>query len=129
MAWRLVTHDGKPVATSLKLADGFWSLLIGWQFRKAPPPGEGLLLVPCRSVHTFFVRFPIDVVILDRSGRVVAVRRQVRPWRIVPPVVDGYATLELPGGTAEVEEGDLLRLEGAAGAPVPRSLAFLCAPC
>jgi uncharacterized membrane protein (UPF0127 family) len=129
VTWRLVKHDGKAVAASLKVADGFWSLLIGWQFCKAPPAGEALLLVPCKSVHTFFVRFPMDVIILDRRGRVVKVRRHVRPWRIVAPVVDGYATLELPGGTAEVEEGDLLRLEGAAGAAVPRSLAFLCARC
>ena len=43
--------------------------------------GEGLLLEPCGSVHTLFMRFPIDVVFLDRELSVVAVRQEVRPWR------------------------------------------------
>jgi len=43
--------------------------------------GEGLLIKPCGSVHTFFMGFPIDVVFLDRELSVVAVRPEVRPWR------------------------------------------------
>jgi uncharacterized protein len=43
--------------------------------------GEGLLIKPCGSVHTFFMRFPLDVVFLDRELSVVAVRPEVRPWR------------------------------------------------
>ncbi|TML60208.1 MAG: DUF192 domain-containing protein, partial [Actinobacteria bacterium] len=49
--------------------------------RTSLPDGEGLLLKPCGSVHTFFMRFPIDVVFLDRELSVVAVSAEVAPWR------------------------------------------------
>ena len=45
------------------------------------PPGEGLLILRCNSIHTFFMSFPIDAVFLDRSDRVVKVVRNIRPWR------------------------------------------------
>ena len=61
--------DAKPIATRLEVADGYWSRLRGWQFRSTPPVGSGLLLIPCRSVHTFWLRFALDLILLDRSGR------------------------------------------------------------
>ncbi|MBV8267719.1 MAG: DUF192 domain-containing protein, partial [Planctomycetaceae bacterium] len=71
---------------------------------------------PCSSMHTFLVRFPIDVVMLDRSGRVVAVRRGVRPWRVVLPVPRTYAILEVPSRHGlEVEAGQSLCLEPPSG--------------
>ena len=106
---------GATVAASLEVADGVWSRFKGLQFRAALPPDAGLLLVPCPSVHTFFMRFPIDVVLLDRGGCVVAVRRHVRPWRIVPPVWRAYATLELPAGAADLEPGVSERRAAARG--------------
>lgn len=127
--WRLVRRDnGATVTAALEIADGAWSRFAGLQFRASLPPGAGMLLAPCPSVHTFFMRFPIDVVLLDRGGVVVAVRRRVRPWRIVPPVLRAYATLELPADSTDLEPGVRLRLEasGPDAAP-PRSLNFLCA--
>jgi len=50
--------------------------------RKELPSGEGILLKPSGSVHTFFMRFPIDVVFLDRELRVVAIAPDVPPWRM-----------------------------------------------
>ena len=74
--WRLVSKTtGKTVVAQLRIADGFWSRLAGLQFRRPLPSDAGLLLVPCNSVHTCFVRFPVDVVFLDGSGCVLAVRR------------------------------------------------------
>ncbi len=49
--------------------------------RKELPSGEGILLRPAGSVHTFFMRFPIDVVFLDRDLRVVCVAEDVPPWK------------------------------------------------
>ena len=48
---------------------------------KAPPEGEGLLILRCNSIHTFFMSFPIDATFLDREDRVVKVVRNIRPWR------------------------------------------------
>ena len=128
--WRLVRRDnGATVAADLEIADGPWARFAGLQFRAALPAGAGLLLTPCPSVHTFFMRFAIDVVLLDRGGCVVAVRRRVHPWRIVPPVWRAYATLELPADSADLAPGVELRLEAAgADVPPPRSLNFLWAP-
>ena len=61
--------------------------------------GEGLLLKPCGSVHTFFMRFPIDVVFLDRELEVVAVSAEVRPWRAAR-ARGAKAALELAAGEA-----------------------------
>ena len=123
---RLLRADtGDVVVQNLDVADGPWSRFKGLQLRRCLPPGSGLLLVPCPSVHTFFMRFPIDVLLLGRGGVVLAFRREVRPWRVVLPVAGAYATLELPGGSADVEVGVALRLEAAEQEPPPRSLSFL----
>ena len=117
---------GAILVESLELADRFWSRLVGLQFRSSLPAGHGLLLVPCSSLHTFFVRFAIDLVILDRRGEVVAVRKQVRPWRVVLPIRHAHAILEMPSGAAHVQPGQRLRLAPTANAAqLRKSLKFL----
>ena len=61
-------------------------------------PGEGLWIVPCESVHTFFMKFPIDLVYLDKRRKVRKVRNAVPPWRI-SACLRAYSVLELPAGT------------------------------
>ena len=61
--------------------------------------GEGLFLKPCGSVHTLFMRFPIDVVFLDRNLSVVAVRPELAPWR-TGGARGAKVTLELAAGEA-----------------------------
>lgn len=75
-------------------------------------PGAGLVIAPCGGVHTFFMRFPIDVVFVARDGRVVKVRHAVRPWRLALAVT-AFCVIELPAGTArqcETRAGDRLEL-------------------
>lgn len=50
--------------------------------RKCLPSGEGLLILRCNAIHTFFMSFPIDATFLDRNDRVVKVVRNIPPWRI-----------------------------------------------
>ncbi|HKW99971.1 MAG TPA: DUF192 domain-containing protein [Bryobacteraceae bacterium] len=61
-------------------------------------PGEGLWIVPCESVHSFFMKFTIDVVYLDRKHRVKKVRSEMVPWRI-SGCLTAHSVLELPAGT------------------------------
>ncbi|MGA3130612.1 MAG: DUF192 domain-containing protein [Terracidiphilus sp.] len=71
-------------------------------------PGEGLWIAPCESVHTFFMRFPIDLVYLDRKHRVKKVRSNVAPWRM-SACFTAHSVLELPAGTivaTRTERGD-----------------------
>ncbi len=62
-------------------AQGFVARLIGWLGRRRACPDEALWLVPCRGVHTLGMRFPIDLVFLDRGGRVLRIDESVKPWR------------------------------------------------
>lgn len=64
-------------------------------------PGEALLLYPCRTVHTFFMRFPVDVVFLSGKGEAVRIEKGVPPWRMVEPERRACAVLELPAGTVD----------------------------
>ena len=49
---------------------------------KSLPPGEGLLILRCNAVHTFFMSFPIDLRFYDRNNRLVKTVFNVRPWRL-----------------------------------------------
>ena len=60
--------------------------------------GEGLLIVPCESVHTFFMKFPIDLVYLDKRRKVRKVRHAVPAWRL-SACLSAHSVLELPAGT------------------------------
>lgn len=125
--WRLVSETtGKTVVARLKIADGFWSRLAGLQLRRPLSSDAGLLLVPCNSVHTCFVRFPVDVVFLDNTGRVLAIRRSLRPWRMAWGPRHSHAVLELLAGSTDLHSGEKLRLNSSGDAcGTPHSVAFL----
>jgi uncharacterized membrane protein (UPF0127 family) len=81
--------------------------------RKRLPRGHGLLIKPTWSIHTMFMRFPIDVVFLDRDRTVVRVVHALRPWRVAG-ARRAVAALELAAGAAAeagIEVGDSLVLE------------------
>lgn len=79
--------------------------------RATLPAGEGILLRPAGSVHTFFMRFPIDVVFCDRDLRIVKVVRGLKPWRMAA-ALGAKVTIELAVGAATgLEPGDRLQLE------------------
>lgn len=76
-------------------------------------PGEGLWIVPCPSVHTFFMKFPIDLVYLDKKKKVRKVRHAVPAWRM-SMCLSAHSVLELPAGTARqtgTAKGDELVFE------------------
>lgn len=72
---------------------------IGLLLHKELPDGEGLWIAPCRGVHTWGMRFAIDVIALDGRGRVVDLVQNLRPWRIRLPRRGSLSVLELPVGS------------------------------
>ena len=126
--WRLVDRrSGALLVNRVVLAHRFFTRLLGWQFRRLPAD-EGLLLIPCRAIHTCFMRGAIDVVFLGEGGRVLAVCRNLPPWRAAAGPRGTQGVLELPAREASCREGDALRLTprpGAPPAPTPASAAFL----
>ena len=76
-------------------------------------PGHGLWITPCESVHTFFMKFPIDLVYLDKKRKVRKVRHAVPAWRL-SACLTAHSILELPAGTARQSgtlRGDELSIE------------------
>lgn len=62
-------------------------------------PGEALLIAPCNGVHMFFMKFPIDILALDKNGVVVDAVSDLKPWRIRLPRPGSHSVLELTAGT------------------------------
>ncbi|MBV8475655.1 MAG: DUF192 domain-containing protein [Acidobacteria bacterium] len=89
------------LATTLAVADTHWSRLRGLMAKEQKdfPEGSGLWIVPCRGVHTFLMRFPIDVVYLDAQQAVVHLEEHLRPWRLAPLRLSAASVVELPPGT------------------------------
>ena len=109
----LTDADGATVCANLMVADRAPARMKGLLGRRELTVDEGLLLRPAGSVHTAFMRFPIDVVFLDRSLRVLDVRSEVGPWRVVARR-GASVVLELPAGRAEqrgIEPGTVLTLK------------------
>ena len=76
-----VRVDDRVVCERCLVADRPWARMRGLLGRSELARGEGILLRPAGSVHTFFMRFPIDAVFVGRDGTVVGVERGLKPWR------------------------------------------------
>jgi uncharacterized membrane protein (UPF0127 family) len=95
----LVNQDGTVVCDRCTVADTMLARMRGLLGRKNLPPGEGILLRPCPSVQTFFMRFPIDVVFVDRDSVVLKVVENLKPWRSTG-ARRAHAAIELASGEA-----------------------------
>ena len=108
------TRD-REIASRVAVADDSASRSRGLLGRTAMAPEEGLWIVPCPMIHTFFMKFAIDAVFLDRRLKVVRVVENLRPWRVSPWVLRAHSVLELAGGRLRgaVRVGDCLELRQA----------------
>jgi uncharacterized membrane protein (UPF0127 family) len=87
------------LASSVEVADRGPKRSKGLLGRNGLSPEEGLWIVPCEAVHTFGMRFPIDLVYLDRDKRVKKVRSAVPPWRL-SACLSAHSIIELAAGAA-----------------------------
>ena len=90
---------GVKLATAAVMADTFSSRLIGLLNRSSLMPGEGLIIKPCKSVHTFLMCFSIDVLFLDESGVIVDMYAEMPPNRVSQFVSAAQLVIELPART------------------------------
>jgi hypothetical protein len=110
---RVLTAGGTVVCERCEVPESSFGRARGLLGRDGLEVGEGMLIDRAGSVHMFFMRFPIDVVFLDRDRRVVGVRHGLRPWQVAA-ARRAVAALELPAGAAAeagIEEGDVLALQ------------------
>lgn len=91
--------SGEVLARRAARGDTFLARLSGWMFRARPGEDEALLLTPCDSIHTCFMRFPIDILFLDPDGLILARYDRVAPWKYIPRIRGARSAIEFPGGT------------------------------
>lgn len=109
---RLINQsNGCVVVERLKIAATFWARFCGLQWRKTIPPEEGLLIAPCRSIHTHWMRFAIDVAMLNHSGVIVQFHSAVRPWRVLPGDRSVAYVLETMTGGLKASVGEQVGIE------------------
>lgn len=85
--------------------------LLGRRQFKGP---QAIVLKPCSSIHTFFMRFPIDVIFIDRDNKVIGAISSIRPFRLSPIFFNSRFAIELPSGTLKstsTQAGDTVLLE------------------
>jgi uncharacterized membrane protein (UPF0127 family) len=107
---RIAAENGVDVCGHCEVADRALGRMRGLLGRRGLEPDHGMLITPAPSVMTFFMRFPIDVVFLDRDRRIVGISPHLGPWRVAG-ARRAAAALELPAGTAAdrgLRKGDLL---------------------
>ena len=78
----------------IKVADTSFTRIKGLMFKKEI--NKGLLIKPCSSIHTFFMRKNIDVLFLDKQGVIIKMIHSMKPWKISPFVLKAKAVIELP---------------------------------
>lgn len=88
---------GVTIASSAKVASGFFSRLVGLMFRRGIKKEEAFVFYRAGSIHTFFMLFPIDLIFLDRQMKVKRLVNNLVPWRTVF-CKNAYVTIELVAG-------------------------------
>src|SRR5213079_245355 len=109
---RVVAGDGIEVCAHCEVAERTIPRMRGLLGRDGLDPGEGMLINPAPSVMTFFMRFPIDVVFIDKARTIVKIVHSLRPWKTAG-ARGAAAALELSAGTAarlDLQEGTTLAL-------------------
>jgi uncharacterized membrane protein (UPF0127 family) len=99
----LTTADGSTICERCVVADRMLPRMKGLLGKRELASGEGMLIGPAGSIHTFFMRFPIDAVFLSRDGEVLKVAENVGAWR-TRFCRRAHSVLELPAGEAERRE-------------------------
>lgn len=104
-------RNGRVLAERVEVARSLMSRLIGLIGRRSFPQGSAFVIPRCKQVHTFLMRFPMDVIYSDADNRVVCVAERVKPLRLTSYCRTAAQAIELPAGTisaAGIQPGDML---------------------
>lgn len=105
---------GIVIASKAQIAASMGQRMKGLLGRKGLAPDEALVLKPCSSIHTLFMRFPIDVLFLDKNVQIIRVIQNMPPYRLSPFVWASHLAIELPAGKisqTNTQIGDRLRIQ------------------
>ncbi|MCL6570428.1 MAG: DUF192 domain-containing protein [Bacillus sp. (in: Bacteria)] len=96
--------NGAELANHLAIADTFFKRLKGLMFSKSLPAGHGLLIRPCQAIHTFFMKYSIDVLYLSKDFEIVGLDETLKPAKVGKYQKRATSVLELPSGTIQKTE-------------------------
>lgn len=108
-----ISYNNKLISNQIILADSFYHRLLGLMFKGKIEDGDGLLISPCNSIHTFFMKYPLDIVFIGHKNQVVKIIRNLKPWKMTWIYFKAIKTLELPAGKLplDLKEGDFLEVK------------------
>lgn len=112
--------DGRLLIPDVAEARGAWGRAVGLMGRRTLPEGRALLMRPCGSIHTLFMRFPIDAIFLDADDRVLRVARNLRPWRPAVAARGARTVIEARSGWLPADAplpGDIITLRDRPSSP------------
>ena len=92
-------RNNRELSGTVDIADTFYRRMKGLLGRSGMHAGESLWIKPCMSIHTFFMRFPIDVIFLNKRNQVIASVENLKPNRLTRLYPKAVSVLELPAGT------------------------------
>lgn len=102
------------LANEARVADTFWKRLVGLLNCNSLGKEEALILRPCSSIHTFFMRFPIDVLFLDKNNKVIGLLYEFKAFRVSRIYFDASLAIEFASGTlkpAQAKLGNSIKIE------------------
>jgi len=97
--YKLVTGSGEVLCHKMIMATNILSRMKGLMFSESLPDCDGFLIAPCNSIHTFFMRYPLDIIFLDQNFNIVKVLYDLSPWRMTWIYFKSYQVLEMKAGT------------------------------
>ncbi|MDD5748350.1 MAG: DUF192 domain-containing protein [Actinomycetota bacterium] len=105
--------NGEIIARKTRIATKTKERMRGLIGRESLAGGEAMLFPGCSQIHTFFMRFPIDVIFVGKDGLILKSYRELAPWRVTTISTQSAFALEMPPGTLQssrTNEGDSIRL-------------------
>lgn len=98
------------MVSNIFVADTFLKRLMGYMFRKEPHH-EALMIKPCNSIHTFFMKFNIDVIFVNKNMEVIKKVENLKPGKVIMPIKDAWAVIEGKAGKFKsVDIGDRIEV-------------------
>lgn len=107
----LLKNKDTVIATNVKTANNIFTRTVGLLYKSSLPREEGLLIIPCRTIHSIFMRFTFDAVFISKEGEVVHLIERMKPFKATPIIWKAKTVLELAEGIISeknIQLGDII---------------------
>lgn len=107
-------RSGQVIAENILYANSMYKRFIGLMGKNEINHNEGVFLTPCNSIHMMFMKFPLDIIFLDRKNKVIHITENIKPWQISRIVFKAQSVLEVMAGKAretDLQVGDKIEIK------------------